>query len=79
MSRFLSRVSSPAALLYLMLRHALQLAYHSASVGLYQMVGLYTPERAAAARIDQPIIHVGAAESSESRYEPLFAVQPSIS
>ena len=37
-------------------------------------------ERAAAARIDQPIIHVGtAAEVSESRYEPLFAVQPSIS
>ena len=70
----------PAALLYLLLRHALQLAYHEASVGLHQMVGIYTPERAAAARIDQPIIHVGtASEVSESRYEPLFAVQPSIS
>ena len=70
----------PTALLYLLLRHALQLEYHAASVGLHQMVGIYTAERAAAARIDQPIIHVGAASAaSESRYEPLFAVQPAIS
>ena len=66
----------PAALLYLLLRHALQLAYHAASVGLHQMVGLYTPERAAAAHIDQPIIHVGAAETSESRYRRSLRCSP---
>ena len=32
----------PTALLYLLLRHALQLEYHAASVGLHQMVGIYT-------------------------------------
>jgi hypothetical protein len=71
--------TAPTALLYLLLRHALQLGYHDTSVRLYQQFGLLTAEQATAARVDQPILHVSAAaRASESRYEPLFAVQPAI-
>jgi hypothetical protein len=69
----------PAALVYLLLRHALQLGYHDTSVRLHEQAGILTPVQAAAARIDQPILHVsGASPVSESRFQPLFAVRPEI-
>lgn len=69
----------PRALLYLLLRHALQLGYHDTSVRLHEDAGLYTPERAAAARSDDPFLHVAdTAKVSESRYQPLFAREQAI-
>ena len=69
----------PAALLYLMLRHALQLGYHDASVRLHLGAGLYTPEQAAAAVQDSPFLHIRTtATVSESRYQPLYEVAPVI-
>ena len=42
---------------------------------LHQLAGLYTPEVAMAARIDDPFIHVrDSSAKSESRYEPLYAI-----
>ena len=69
----------PAALLYLMLRHALQLGYHDASVRLHVDAGLYTVEQAAAAVQDSPFLHIRtAATLSESRYQPLYEDAPAI-
>ncbi len=69
----------PRALLYLLLRHALQLGYHDVSVGLHERAGLYTAAQALAARADDPFLHVRAIEAvSESRYQPLHAIQPAI-
>jgi hypothetical protein len=65
----------PGALLYLLLRHALQLGYHDVSVTLHELAGLYTPEIAMAARMDDPFIHVRESSAkSESRYESLYAI-----
>jgi hypothetical protein len=69
----------PTALLYLLLRHALQLGYYEASLRLHEQAGLMTAAQAAAARIDQPILHVSSApQVSESRYQLLFRVEPAI-
>jgi hypothetical protein len=69
----------PSALLYLLLRHALQLGYHDAAVGLYQTAGLYTADAAALARSDDPFINIRqGAQASESRYQPLYATAPAI-
>ncbi len=64
----------PTALLYLLLRHALQLGYHDTSLRLHEQAGILTPAQVAAAKIDQPIVHVAASGVSESRFQPLFAV-----
>ena len=45
----------PTALLYLLLRHALQLGYHDVSIRLHESVGLYTAERAALAAQRRPV------------------------
>ena len=69
----------PTALLYLLLRHALQLGYHDVGVTLYENAGLYSLAQARAARQDQPFLHVQQANQlSESRYQPLFAREAAI-
>lgn len=65
----------PTALLYLMLRHALQLGYHDVSIRLHEGAGLYTPQAAALARTDDPFLHIRDNQLvSESRYQPLYAI-----
>jgi hypothetical protein len=69
----------PAALLFLMLRHALQLGYHDVSIRLFEAAGLFTPQMSLQARSDYPFLHIqSATATSESRYQPLFAVEPRI-
>lgn len=69
----------PAALLYLMLRHALQLGYHDVSVRLHENAGLFTAEAAIRARSDDPFLHIRNNQAvSESRYQPLYVVAPQI-
>ncbi|HEX8187999.1 MAG TPA: hypothetical protein VF586_06600 [Pyrinomonadaceae bacterium] len=69
----------PKALLYLLLRHALQLGYHDVSIRLHVDAGLYTAEAAARARLDDPFLHIRDNQLvSESRYEPLYAAAPAI-
>jgi hypothetical protein len=63
----------PAALLYLLLRHALQLGYHDVSVRLHESAGLWTAEMAQRARVDDPFLHIRVNEqASESRYQALY-------
>ena len=62
-----------------MLRHALQLGYSDVSIRLHESSGLYTSTQAAAARLDEPILHVREASTvSESRYQPLYSAAPAI-
>jgi hypothetical protein len=69
----------PTALLYLLLRHALQLGYHDVSIRLHEHVGLYTAEQGLRARVDSPFIHIQEnPHVSESRYQPLFKLAPEI-
>ncbi len=69
----------PGALLYLFLRHALQLGYHDVSVRLFENAGLYTAEAAVRARIDDPFLHIrDNSQVSESRYQPLYSIAPAI-
>lgn len=68
----------PAALLYLLLRHALQLGYHDGSVRAHVAAGLLTPQAALAARKDQTFLHVKEAQPSESRYALLLRTAPEI-
>jgi hypothetical protein len=69
----------PAALLYLLVRHALQLGYHEVSVRLHETSGLYTPEQARSARADDEFLHIRENSApSESKYQPLVATAPQI-
>jgi hypothetical protein len=69
----------PAALLYLLLRHALQLGYHDVSIRLHANAGLYNPAQVLAARVDDPFLHIRNNQAvSESRYESLYALAPTI-
>ncbi len=69
----------PTALLYLFLRHALQLGYHDTSIRLHENVGLYDSAKALQARMDDPFLHIRDNQLvSESRYEPLYALAPQI-
>ncbi len=69
----------PKALLYLLLRHALQLSYHDVSVRLHVARGLYSAEQAVRAKADDPFIHIrGDTLVSESRYQPLYVVSQPI-
>ncbi|MCW5557782.1 MAG: hypothetical protein KIT22_08120, partial [Verrucomicrobiae bacterium] len=64
----------PTALLYLFLRHALQLGYHDVSIRLHENAGLYDAAKAVQARSDDPFLHVrNNSLASESRYEPLYS------
>jgi hypothetical protein len=70
---------TPGAILYLMLRHAVQLGYHDTSIRLYESAGLFTAEMAAKARSDDPFLHIRVNQQvSESRYQPLYAVSAEI-
>jgi hypothetical protein len=70
---------TPRALLYLLLRHALQLGYHDVSVRLHESAGLLSAEGVRAARRDDPFLHVRAqAPVSESRYQLLTRAEPAI-
>lgn len=61
----------PAALLYLMLRHALQLAFHATGVRLQVEAGVV--ENAAPLLREPAFVHVSEARgTSESRYDVLF-------
>jgi hypothetical protein len=69
----------PEALLYLLLRHALQLGYHDTSVRLHLAAGLLDAATARDARIDDTFINVRETKKPfESRYELLYKTAPEI-
>ncbi len=69
----------PRALLFLLLRHALQLGYDDVTIRLNENAGIFTAEQAFAARADDPFLHIRDNQAvSESRYARLFAVAPQI-
>jgi hypothetical protein len=64
----------PVALLYIMLRHALQLGYSDSAINLHLGAELLDVSQARAARQDDPFIHIRTADAqSESRYGLLYA------
>lgn len=65
----------PNALLYHMLRHALQLGYHGAAVDLHVANGLIASDQVAATYREPAFVHVASAtggKPSESRYQLLY-------
>ncbi len=69
----------PAALLYLMLRHALQLGYHDTSIRLHESAGLFDTDAGRMAKLDQTFLHVTeAAGTSESKYALLYKPEEAI-
>ena len=69
----------PKALLYLLLRHALQLGYHDVAVRLHVEKNLLDASGMRAAKRDDPFIHVRQqAPASESRYQILYKTEPLI-
>lgn len=64
----------PAALLYLLLRHALQLSFHETGVKLQTTIGLTRAAQNVQLNLREPaFVHVSqGAEVSESRYDLLF-------
>src|SRR5215213_2449778 len=69
----------PQALLYIVLRHALQLGYHDTSIRLHERAGLLNVEQAVVARNDQPFLHIAQqSQVSESRYGILYKTEPVI-
>lgn len=69
----------PTALLFLLLRHALQLGYHDVSIRAREDAGILTAQAAVSARIDDPFLHIRDNTAlSESRYQPLYAAAPAI-
>ena len=69
----------PTSLLFLLLRHALQLGYHDVSIRASEDAGLLTAQAAISARIDDPFLHIRENVAvSESRYQPLYAAAPTI-
>jgi hypothetical protein len=69
----------PKALLYLMLRHALQLGYHDTAVQLHLVAGLLNQDQAALAKRDAPFIHIAEqAVAGESKYGLLYKTEPVI-
>lgn len=71
--------TAPNALLFLFLRHALQLGYHDVSIRLHEAAGLYDAPTVAKARIDDAFLHVRNNNlASESRYQPLYSTATAI-
>jgi hypothetical protein len=69
----------PRALLYLLLRQALQLGYQHAGLALHGAAGTLSDEEIRAAVREPPFVHVsGRAAHSESRYHHLYAPAPAI-
>ena len=69
----------PRALLFLLLRHSLQLGYDDVTIRLNESAGIFTAAQAFAARADDPFLHIRDNQAvSESRYARLFAIAPEI-
>jgi hypothetical protein len=69
----------PTALLYLLLRYAIELGYWDAGIRLYQEAGLLTGETLMAARREPNFVHVQEkAERSESKWYYLYRTEPQI-
>ena len=71
---------TPAALLYLLLRHALMLGYYDTSYDLHRSTGVLSATALAASKIEAPFIHVAeaSAQPTESRFGLLYQAQPLI-
>jgi hypothetical protein len=68
----------PTAVLYLLLRHALMLGYHEASYMLHRAAE-FPSERLLGMKHEAPFVHVQDAQvASESRFAPLYAIEPRI-
>ena len=64
----------PAALLYLLLRHALLLGYWDGGLRLHLEAGRVDAQEVRTARREQPFVHVAAERGGcESRYAPLYS------
>lgn len=73
-----SDAKPPSALLYLMLRHAMMLGYHGAGYTLHRAAGFLETELRAM-KIEPAFVHVKQqADSSESRWQPLYKAEPRI-
>jgi hypothetical protein len=72
--------TTPQALLYLQLRHALMLGYYRASYRLHLSAGLISDAQRPAWVHEAPFIHVAeaAAGTSESRFAQLYVTAPTI-
>ncbi len=70
--------TSPRALLYLYLRHALLLGYYEASYHYHRNAGVLAASDLLTMRIEPPFIHVAEAASSESRFAALYKTDASI-
>jgi len=75
----------PSALLYHMLRHALDLSYVETSLQLYALAGLLSTSEIAASRREPPFVHVtdtsvstAATAGGGSRWEPLYRREAAI-
>ncbi|QYF93701.1 hypothetical protein KY495_00195 [Massilia sp. PAMC28688] len=77
LQRGFSEGKTPNALLYHVLRHALQLGYHSTAFDLHEAHELLTTDRFTAYKEPQ-FVHVAEATGTESRYGMLYARQPVI-
>lgn len=70
--------TSPQALLYLFLRHALMLGFYDASFGLHRSHAILDAPALAALKPEPTFIHVADAEASESRFALLYKTEPRI-
>jgi hypothetical protein len=71
--------ASPRALLYLYLRHALQLGYYDTSYELHKSADFLAAEQLQAMKPEPTFIHVDPeASESESRYAALYKLEPRI-
>lgn len=77
LQRGFSEGKTPNALLYHVLRHALQLGYHRVAFDLHEAAQLLATDRITAFK--EPLfVHVADIKASESRYSMLYAKQPVI-
>jgi hypothetical protein len=71
--------TTPRALLYLFLRHALMLGYFDAGYRLHKNAGFLTEQELVAMKPEPAFIHVAeAATASESRFATLYKLEPRI-
>ena len=70
---------SPHALLYLLLRHAVMLAYYDTAYSLNKTAGVLNQAQLAALKPEPPFVHVTeSAPASESRFALLYTTAPAI-
>jgi hypothetical protein len=67
----------PTALLFLMLRHAVELGYWDASLRLYEEAGVLSADQLAVARLDPSFVHVASPGGLAERARP--APEPTLS